>query len=94
MGSFTRVKVHYQYLADFFQGSKKKIYGAFLDGKNVIAAEALMQDVRDDLFQEGILGDTEPLQVRNGRCPTCEEWKPEREEFPLGEYVCAECSEP
>ena len=35
MGSFTRVKVHYQNLADFFRDSRKKIYGAFLDGRDI-----------------------------------------------------------
>lgn len=35
MGSFTRVKVHYQELSELFKGSRKKIYGAFLDGKNI-----------------------------------------------------------
>lgn len=61
---------------------------------NTIAATALRQDVLEDLFDDHIMGDTEPLQVRNGWCETCESWKPEREEFPLGEYVCAECSVP
>jgi RNA methyltransferase, TrmH family len=35
MGSFTRVRVHYESLEDFFRRSHKKIYGAFLDGKNI-----------------------------------------------------------
>lgn len=61
---------------------------------NTIASEALQQDVRDDLFEEHIMGDTEPLQVRNGWCDGCERWRPEREQFPLGEYVCDECSAP
>lgn len=59
---------------------------------NIIASEALQQDVRDDLFQEHIQGDTEPLQVRNGWCDSCERWRSERDEFPLGAYVCDECS--
>lgn len=59
-----------------------------------IAAEALMEDVREDLFDDHILGDTEPLQVKNDWCESCEQWRPEREGFPLGEYVCAECSAP
>ncbi len=35
MGSFARVRVHYEDLATFFRSSRRKIYGAFLDGKNV-----------------------------------------------------------
>lgn len=59
---------------------------------NIVAAKALMEDVREDLFDDHILGDTEPLQVKNGWCESCERWRPEREEYPLGEYACAECS--
>jgi RNA methyltransferase, TrmH family len=35
MGSFTRVKLHYEDLPKFFARSQKKVYGAFLDGKNI-----------------------------------------------------------
>jgi TrmH family RNA methyltransferase len=35
MGSFTRVRVHYEELQSFFKNSRSKIYGAFLDGKNI-----------------------------------------------------------
>jgi RNA methyltransferase, TrmH family len=35
MGSFTRIKVHYVSLEDLFRTSNKKIYGAFLEGKNI-----------------------------------------------------------
>ena len=35
MGSFTRVRVHYDSLHDFLPKSGRKIYGAFLEGRNI-----------------------------------------------------------
>jgi RNA methyltransferase, TrmH family len=35
MGSFTRVHVHYESLAEVFSKTKLKIYGAFLEGRNI-----------------------------------------------------------
>lgn len=61
---------------------------------SAVASAALRTDVLEDLFDDHIMGDTEPLQVKNGWCDACERWRPEREEFPLGEYVCDECSVP
>jgi RNA methyltransferase, TrmH family len=35
MGSFTRVHVHYENLTEVFSKTKSKIYGAFLEGRNI-----------------------------------------------------------